>query len=254
MIVVDGSPSCLEELVFIHPSSVDDDEDQETRGTRDKGKGKAIAQADGDSTVELGHSADTLEVDWTKFEHPEALTSTGDLDVDTVLQVIHQSIDNVKARILREEQEREAAKEVARPAQEKEVLLEHQERDAKGKQPEIAVEDLEEKNLDPIEEPKRAEYARGDIVRQDGTKTFRSESRTRPIKRTLRGLFKKLNGGLDMGESSSAGARSGLLTSHIQSELATYSARKRFVLDLIKKSMGEETSISPAASVKEPEV
>jgi len=254
MIAVDGSPSCLEGMVLTPPPSTKGDESQETEGSRDKGKGKAIVQDDGDSTVELGRGADTVEADWTEFEPPEALTSIGDLEGDIILQIVQQSIETIKARILWEEQEREAAEQVARPAQEKEVLPEYQESDIKGKQPEIIVEDLKEKNSDHIEEPSPPECPRAGIVRQNETKTFPSESLTRPIKRTLMGLFKKFNGGLDTGESSSAGARNGLLMSHLQSELATYSARKRFVLDLIRKSVGEETSTSSAASVKEPEV
>jgi tRNA U34 5-methylaminomethyl-2-thiouridine-forming methyltransferase MnmC len=68
-------------------------------------------------------------------------------------------------------------------------------------------------------------------------------------------LYRKLNGGPERGESSAAGAaRHRLLLSSSQVELITTSARKRFVIDLIKKATGEETRASPASSIRELEV
>ncbi|KAI0397866.1 hypothetical protein F5Y17DRAFT_294723 [Xylariaceae sp. FL0594] len=259
MAVVNGTGSYLEGLVFEPSPPVKDDDD---KSESDKGKGKTTAQDDDDSTVLLGHRADVGNVNWTLVEQPEALTCTADTENDIILEIITQSIENIKARILQQEQERQGGVVGGgvvdglvqeEPAQE-ETLPGYEEID-RGKGPEVVVDAKKEKSDDQAVGEKSPGYQGQDIEGSAEPKMPSPESRARRSKRTLLGFFKKLNNSPELGESSSTGAlRNGLLTSHIHAEHATYSARRRFVLDLIKRSTGEETSPSPPVPVEEPEV
>ncbi|KAI3322180.1 hypothetical protein HD806DRAFT_139765 [Xylariaceae sp. AK1471] len=246
MITVNQTPSIVEEVLIESDVSAQHYKDQRIMAGQWKGKGKATTLDNSDTST----TSETLAVDWTKYEPPEGLTYTGDIESDTILQIIQESIDKIKARILEEEEERKTAAEAVRRKQEEAASQESE----KAKQSESTKGRLDEES-GQVDELDRPASPKQDTSRTDDTRSFPSVLLRRPRKRTLMNLFRKLNSGPERGESSAAGAaRHRLLVSPSQIELTTPSARKRFVLDIIKKATGEETGNSPASSIQGPEV
>jgi hypothetical protein len=246
MIVLDPAPSVAEEVLITSDAPAKHHEGQEDMADQWKGKGKAPTPSD----IDPGTTSDTLAVDWTEYEPPEGLNYTGDIKSDTVLQLIQKSIDNIKARILEEEEKRKLAAEAVRQRQEEAASQERE----KAKRPENVGGPLDQES-GQVDRPDRPVSLKQDISTVDDTSGFLTDLLRWPMKRTLMHLFQKWNSGPERGESSSAGAvRQRLLMSPSQVELATYSARKRFVIDLIKKATGEDSSTSPASSLREAEV
>ncbi|KAI0428941.1 hypothetical protein F5Y09DRAFT_332188 [Xylaria sp. FL1042] len=206
-----------------------------------KGKGRAVAQDTDEITYPTETSSDVFTVDWTKYEPPEGLRHVGDIegiDSEIITQIIQQSIDRVKARILEEEEKKRAEVETERRRkeeaanEEKEVV--NQSEDTKGPPDEDSTQ------IDRPDWPLRSTHVTLKV--DDAPRPFPTELPKRPSRRPLLNFLRKLNGA-EHGESSTAGAaRSRFLTSSSQGELKTHLARKRFVSDLIKRATGEDTS------------
>ncbi|RYC61157.1 hypothetical protein CHU98_g5057, partial [Xylaria longipes] len=249
MLIIEHAPSVTEDLPDAHDASVQEPDIEGVMSVEGKGKGKGKA-----TTLDISEiiaasktSSDAFMVDWTEYEPPEGLIYTGDIESDMVMQIIQDSIDKIKARILEEEEQKLAAEE-ARRKQEEAASQENEE----ARQPES--DDPLHEDLGQPNEPHQPVTPEQDVLGAASTGGFPIELPKRPRKRTLMGLFRKLNSGPERGESSAAGAaRNRLLTSSSTTEFMTHSARKRFVLDLIKKSTGEGTT-SPGSSTPEPEV
>lgn len=80
-----------------YDASVLDLENGEVMGVEGKGKTKASAMLDINEIIAASKtSSDAFMVDWTKYEPPECLRYTGDIESDMVAQIIQESIDRIK--------------------------------------------------------------------------------------------------------------------------------------------------------------
>ncbi|KAI0854690.1 hypothetical protein F4860DRAFT_508034 [Xylaria cubensis] len=206
------------------------------------GKEKATALDSSEIIATFKTSPDASMVDWTRYEPPEALRYTGDVESDVGVRIIQESIDRIETRSLEEEQRQKSVAETARPRHEEETAHEGNE---EAKQHGSLVQ------ADKLHQPAAIEQDASGTV---STGTFPADLPKRPRKRTLMNLFRKLNSGPELGESSAAGAaRHRILMSSSTAEFTTHSARRRFVVDLIKKATGDD-SASSGPSTPEPEV
>ncbi|TGJ88527.1 hypothetical protein E0Z10_g237 [Xylaria hypoxylon] len=255
MFIIDQGSSITEELSVTYDLSVQSHEYQEMPGVSLKGKGKAAAGDIHEAASLLEMSSDTFTVDWTQYEPPEGLKYAGDIDSEMVVQIIEQSIERVKARIIEEQEEqeeqeereeREAAAEIERRKQNEAADEESEEIE----QPED-IEDPLDKDSTQIDIPDRPLSSNQDASRADDARSFSTELPRRPGGRTLLNFFRKFNSGPEHGESSAAGAtRLGFLMSS-PGELISHSARKRFVSDLIGRATSEDTSIQGSRKSEE---
>ncbi len=120
---IDRSPSIEVTYVTNAPGPSLDDVRQLNRG-----KGKAVDEgslfAEGDATsttsseIELqDQDGEDEEVDWTKYDPPQALSKTPNVTSEILLEVVESSIQNVKNQIIIEEQARKEQEEEARAAE-----------------------------------------------------------------------------------------------------------------------------------------
>ncbi|KAH8201857.1 hypothetical protein TruAng_003944 [Truncatella angustata] len=96
----------------------------EVEAPRWKGKGKevatpstilyALASSSGYSLVENEIEEESEEVDWKQYGPPQALTNVQDIESEVITQIVHESINRIKARITEEEEQRQTAIETAR--------------------------------------------------------------------------------------------------------------------------------------------
>ncbi|KAI1112010.1 hypothetical protein F5Y14DRAFT_442882 [Nemania sp. NC0429] len=266
-------PSVAEELSVVGDVSVQHQEDDgdEVTNTQWKGKGKAVASLDTEeeeaeeAPATPGTPSESQPVDWTLYEPPEGLSYTGDVESDMVMRIVQESIDRVQTRI-REEAERKSAAETARQKKEeekanmseKEVVTQPESNGGPSDDASAARVDENEAesgghNELPSTNPQPDRRTSSVDGPGSGSGSFISDLPKRPKKRTLMRLFRKFNGGPEHGESSTTGAiRQGLLAHLSNVELVAYGARKRLVIDMTRKSMGEDASATP--SVQEPKV
>ncbi|KAI1150510.1 hypothetical protein F4825DRAFT_452364 [Nemania diffusa] len=243
MLIIDQAPSVWEELSVVHDIPVQHQEDHEVTNVEWKGKGKAILLDSEEPVADPEMLLNPWIVDWTEYEPPDGLKFTGDIDPELVI-LIQESIDRIKTRIL-EEGERKSAAEAAKQKQKEKADQEegNPEKSETSPHDDWVHPDELHQPLDPEEAQDRDQDAP------------RARKQGGFLGRTVMSLFRKLNGSAEHGESSSAGAaRHRLLAQSSQVELTTHSARKRFVLDLLKKNTGENKSTGSTASIQEAEV
>ncbi|KAI1176213.1 hypothetical protein F4777DRAFT_547510 [Nemania sp. FL0916] len=251
MLIYDQLPSATGGLFLIHDAPVHDERESESASAEWKGKEKAVNPDDEGVAIEI--PSEQLTVDWTKYEPPDELRLTGDIESETIIQLINDSIETVKTRIREEDEQKEAAKQ-------RQADRERQ-RNEKGKEPETNDDGGLHENPAQVDEvPAETNEAHPspnpdqNPPRPDSTEEFAHDSTHRSKKRTLLNLFRKLNGDSEHGESSSAGAaRHALLMHSSHVELTTHSGRRRFVRDLLKKGVGEDSS-SSGQSIQGPQV
>ncbi|KAI1307743.1 hypothetical protein F5Y03DRAFT_383657 [Xylaria venustula] len=214
---------------------------------RHRGKGKATVQDASEPIPAPGSSSEAFTVDWTKYEPPEGLRDVGDVDSEIIRQIIQESIDRVKARIVEEKEKRKIEAEKGTRGKE-EAATEEDEETTKSNGTE-GLPDEDSAQADIPDWPLRASQDAPYVDNTSESRPFPADLPKRPEKRRLLNFFRKLNGSPEHGESSASGAaRSRFLSSPSQVELKTHLARKRFVSDLIKKAPAED------ASAPEPEV
>ncbi|KAI8628096.1 hypothetical protein F5Y19DRAFT_153366 [Xylariaceae sp. FL1651] len=248
MLVFNETPSVAEDFSVAPDASAQRHEGRGTMSAEEKGKEENVMPESSESVVQSETPGSAIN--WTEYGPPEGLKHIADVESDMVMQIIQESIDRIKARITKEEEERKTAAKAVKRRQEEAARRELE----KAKQPEI-TDDQGDGKLSQNLDPSRPVSSTQDTSREDGTGNFPSKLPARPKKRILMNIFRKLNSGPERGESSAAGAtRQRLLLSSSLVELSAYSARKHFVLDLIKKATGEETSKSLAVPIQEPEV
>ncbi|KAI1735940.1 hypothetical protein F4680DRAFT_461409 [Xylaria scruposa] len=214
------------------------------------GTGKGTTSDSSEIIAAFEASPDAIMVDWTRYEPPEGLKYTGDVESDVGIRIIQESIDRIKAQILEEEQRQKPVAETARLRREEETASEGNE-EAK----EHGSDDAPHGGLGEANEPQQPAATEQDAPGTAGTGSFPTDVPKQPKKRTLMDLFRKLNGGPEPGESSATGAaRHRILMSSSTAEFKTYSARRRFVVDLIKKATGDDCTTSSGPSTPEPQV
>ncbi|KAI1333098.1 hypothetical protein F5Y16DRAFT_393503 [Xylariaceae sp. FL0255] len=260
MLIIEHLPSATEvihdapEILIQHFA---EDEDM-TMPTLWKGKGKEVAREDDSMEIALPElPAEQPPADWTKYEPPEGLRFAGEFDPEMVLRIILESIDKVKARIAQEEEARLAAAEAVRKRREEAQALKDQLVSALDPDAPVVGSDY---TAETASESSRPSTAIKDGTTQFGAKQggglilFPVDLPARPKKRGFLNIFRKWQHSDEKGETISGGARRRYYLDASNKDLATYGARKRFVLDLLKKAAGEESSNSPVSYVHEPEV
>ncbi|KAI1372721.1 hypothetical protein F4677DRAFT_449207 [Hypoxylon crocopeplum] len=248
MLVIEPASSTTEE----HPSGpnvpVQQHEGGEDEAPKWKGKGKALVPTNGPESVSAGLLGNELTVDWTQYESPAGLKDTADSKSDIVVQIIQQSIDKVKARIVEEEERRKVEDESKKRRQDEKLRQEQEKRespgtpdtpsDRKSGEHDILIKALPTppvKDVDP----------HGLLV---------PELRKKPKKHSLMNLFRRLNNAGERGESSTAGATHRKRDVSLGSiELGTRVARGRFVSELLKRTTSNSNH-TPDSSVHEAEV
>jgi hypothetical protein len=234
MPIIDQPPTVAGDLLLeLYDGLVENQGDQVVTNVGWKGKGKAVALDGGEVVADSETLPEPLVVDWTRYEPPDGLRYTGDIESDTVIQIIQDSIDKIKARILEEEEQKSAAKAARQKQKEKAHRKKEEEKDddddEEPKDPErnaIPLHDEPAQTNEPHQLPDPEQDQERGLSKANGTGAF--------FGRTVMSLFRKLNGSAEHGESSASGAaRHSLLAQTSQVELTTYSARNRSVLDLL---------------------
>lgn len=188
-------------------TSMDQSEDGEVEATRWKIKRKPIPEP-ADSAIALPDMLEDIdETGWTKYEPPAGLKTVPDIESDIILHVVQDSIDRVKARIVDDEERRKAEAEAASAKEEEEA----REGSEKGKQldaPSVTVDIVDDEPAGPSS-PNRNSYTckmprQTTKIDPDGFLVPSTESK--PKKRSLFSLFKRLNHSSENGETSASGA------------------------------------------------
>ncbi|KAI1761853.1 hypothetical protein GGR53DRAFT_504000 [Hypoxylon sp. FL1150] len=236
MLVIESPTSVAEEHQAAPSILVQEPEEEEDKTPKWNGKGKASTIGEGNGGELVGLHSSEITVDWTKFKPPEALRDTAGTKSELVAQIIHESIDKVKARIIEEKEGREAEEEAERMSREERLRQENENK----KSVEVSHVPPNEKS----DEDSRASGAHIETVAMtmDGkTQDFLApELPSRSKKRSLMKLFRRLNNISERGESSAAGA-----SRHRHDE-------KRHAPNVLKKISSHGSS--PDSSVHEPEV
>ncbi|KAF2971561.1 hypothetical protein GQX73_g1960 [Xylaria multiplex] len=248
MLIIDQEPSDSEELSEVRDFSIQRYEDQDITGVDEKGKGKAVARDVTEDVPLIERSSDELTVDWKQYEPPEGLRYVEDRHSETVVQIVEQSIERVKARIREEEEERNAVagKETQR---QKEIAGKEEGKMEQSK----GVEDRSDGDSTEIDKSSKSSSTDEGASGANDARPFPTELPKRPGGRTLLNFFRKFNGGPEHGESSAAGAARPRFLISSPGELLSHSARKRFVSDLIKKATGEDISAQQGPEFEESE-
>ncbi|KAI0549038.1 hypothetical protein F4679DRAFT_286522 [Xylaria curta] len=250
MLIVERAPSIAEEYSDVQDVAIRGHHNDEGVSMEQMGKEKATTTSYSSEIIAAFQaSPDAFMVDWTRYEPPEGLKYTGDVESDVGIRIVQESIERIKARILEEEQRQKSVAETPRLGQEEETASEGNEEAKQHGSDDALRGGLGE--ADELHQPAAAEQDASGSV---GTGSFPADLPKRPRKRTLMNLFRKLNGGPEPGESSAAGAaRHRILMSSSTAEFTTHSARRRFVVDLIKKATGDDCT-SSGPSTPGPEV
>ncbi|KAI0102168.1 hypothetical protein GGR51DRAFT_550629 [Nemania sp. FL0031] len=144
MFIIDGGPSVIEELPVAEDSLVPHGEDQENTSVGWKGKGKVLAPEGGEVTADSEATSDLEAVDWTRYEPPEGLRDSGDIESEIVAQIIQDSIDRVKSQII-EEAERKVAAEGAKEAKRRQGQEEREQGQREEEQNDQEIKDQEKR-------------------------------------------------------------------------------------------------------------
>ncbi|KAI1261779.1 hypothetical protein F5Y18DRAFT_440170 [Xylariaceae sp. FL1019] len=209
-----------------------------------KGKGAELWAADA-MTVPSGPESPTTQivVEWTKYEPPAGLRHAPNVKSEIVLKIITESIDTIKARIV---------KDAERHRAETEPIERRQTEFAPNSVTGTTVEGTSHRIV-PATDLLRPQVRTSTIPEDNlGETPFLSNLPTRP-NRTLERWFQLPNIRHERGESSSAGSLQRMFEPLLQGRV-THSPRKRSVLDRIKTNLDGGISRSPASSIHAPEV
>lgn len=280
MLIFDQTASSVtEDDLPVHDVAI---QDESSPSPSRKGKQKALSQAtsaSSDTTTATFETAlDDSSVDWTQYDAPKVLWHIGGIDIDipdsdvaTVQQIIRESIERINTRIREEEEQKRLVangKSEKGKGKEREGRLSQEDEGVGVNRPEETVDGSRQGDEDSTQHDGDDELQQqppnGDQYplssKETSIEDIPTELPKRPRIRTLMNLVWKVSnnsgGGTEHGESSTIGAACHkILTYSAQMELRTLSAKKKFVSDLIKKAMGEDTSsASPGSSIQEAEV
>ncbi|KAI2626296.1 hypothetical protein GGS21DRAFT_267022 [Xylaria nigripes] len=236
MLPTNGTASLTEEILIVSDASTDRREDEQIANRRLKGKGKAITPDISGNTPASAAASPALTADWTKYGPPESLRYIGKAKSDVVIRIIQESIENVKARVL---EEAKAAKQNEEAACKQEC--------EEAERLESGLSSLDEGSAQ-TDQPDQLAIPKQDGMRIAEMKGIPTELSRRPRKRILGCLFRKINVASECGESSAVGAALHKLPRpSTQVGPTTNIAGKRFIFDLVKKAVGEDTKTSSAA-------
>ncbi|RYP91306.1 hypothetical protein DL770_002540 [Monosporascus sp. CRB-9-2] len=243
-----GSGSSTVEVVVEESSktSIGQSEGGQVEAPRWKIKRKPVPEP-ADSAIALPDMLEDMdETGWTKYEPPAGLKTVPDIESDIILHVIQASIDRIKARIVENEERRKAEAEAASAKEEEEP----REESGKGKQldvPSVTIDIFDDEPARPSS-PNSSSYTckmRRQPTRIDLDGFPVSAAESKPKKRSLFSLLKRLNHSSEKGETSAAGAARHKHSNSPSSLDLT--GRKRPAFIAIKKLTGS----SPKSSIDE---
>ncbi|KAI2473649.1 hypothetical protein F4781DRAFT_427272 [Annulohypoxylon bovei var. microspora] len=238
MLLVESTSAAAEGVSDTPSISVRHPEECEDERPRWKGKGKAIMPNIDAGPMSNGLADSQAIVDWAQYDPPEGLKDLADCKSEIVIQVIQESIDRVKARIVEEAERRDAEEEVKKLRQEERLRQENE--DAKY------AETLNS-SFDEI-------LSERDGLLDAPAEVRSSERPAKSKKRRLMNLLRRLNNIGDKGESSATGAtlhKRNVSWSSI--EQGTQAAKKLIVTEVLKRTTTNSSS-SPNTSVHDTEV
>lgn len=225
MLLVDSTSSGAEGVPDAPSIAVRNPEGEGDERPKWKGKGKAIVlKIDAESPPNCLDGGEK-PVDWTQYDPPEGLRDPAGCTTDIVIQVIQESIDKVKARIIEEAERREAEEEVKKLRQEERLRQENED----AKYAETLNSSLDETRLDA------------------STEALLPDRPAKSKKRRLMNLLRRLKNVEEKGESSAAGAaRHKRDVSWTSIEQSTQAAGRRIVTEVLKRTT-TNSSGSPSA-------
>ncbi|KAI5918302.1 hypothetical protein F4810DRAFT_726180 [Camillea tinctor] len=165
---------------------------------------------------------------WTEYEPPEGLKDVSDAHSELVVKIILDSISNVKARIIEEEERRKA--EAEKLKQEEGEAKKDREREEEAEASRTSTEEpvLVEVTLRPPDLNSKPYAA---MTKDTSTK----DTTTRPKKRSLKSIFRRHNYGSEKGETSAAGAsRHRPHGSSISDDFNTHAGMKNFCVSCLE--------------------
>ncbi|KAI1451275.1 hypothetical protein F4805DRAFT_471781 [Annulohypoxylon moriforme] len=236
MLLAESTSSAAEGVSEVPSIAVRNPEGDEEERPKWKGKGKAVMPRTDHESVSNSLPDSEKPVDWTQYDPPEALKDPSGCTTDIVIQVIQDSIDRVKARIVEEAERRAAEEEVKKLRQEERLRQEN--------------EDAEyAKNLDSSLDKSLEEQGVSLDISADASSPERP---TKSRGRRLMNLLRRLNNIGEKGESSTTGA-----TLHKRDiswgsiEQSTQAAKRKIVSEVLKRTT---TNSSGDPSVNDTEV
>ncbi|KAI0136725.1 hypothetical protein BJ170DRAFT_28141 [Xylariales sp. AK1849] len=258
MFAAEQSPSNVEELLDV-PAQESEPEPEDNDGRKWKGKAKAIA-ATGNITadsVASNTSAAEIEVDWREYEPPSGLMHVADTTSDIIIQIIQESIDKIKTKLVEQQERREAAAETEKLRMEREATAESEKAKAlEVLQPTIQVHEEDPGTKDGLPgtansytSSHSAEFAAFRLAAAPFG-AIQPAPQPKSKKRKLMALLRRLNS-TEKGESSAAGALRHEHNYSIGSQDSnTHSASKRLTIELVTKVVSNSSS-SPRISINE---
>ncbi|KAI1208975.1 uncharacterized protein F4807DRAFT_461097 [Annulohypoxylon truncatum] len=233
MLSVQSTSSSAEGVPDAPSIAVQNPEEDEDERPKWKGKGKATVPR-----IDAGSTSNNLTeseapVDWTQYDPPDGLKDPVGCTTDVVIQVIQESIDRVKARIVEEAERREAEKEVKKLRQEERLRQENED----AKYAETLNSSLDETRGASLDTPAEA---------------ILPERPAKSKKGRLMNLLHRLYNVGEKGESSATGAaRHKRDISWSSIEQSTQAATKKIVSGVLKRTT---TNSSSSPSVRDTEV
>ncbi|XDG06907.1 hypothetical protein ABKA04_006522 [Annulohypoxylon sp. FPYF3050] len=225
MLLVDSTSSGAEGVPDAPGIAVQNPEVEGDERPKWKGKGKAIVLKIDAESIPNCLDDDEKPVDWTQYDPPEGLRDPAGCTTDIVIQVIQESIDKVKTRIIQEADRREAEEEVKKLRQEERIRQENED----AKYAETLNSSLDETRLDA------------------STEATSPDRPAKSKKRRLMNLLRRLKNVEEKGESSAAGAaRHKRDVSWTSIEQSTQAAGRRIVTEVLKRTT-TNSSGSPSA-------
>ncbi|KAI0889699.1 uncharacterized protein GGS22DRAFT_183042 [Annulohypoxylon maeteangense] len=236
MLLPESTSSAAEGVSDAPSIAIHNPEEYEEERSRWKGKGKATAPRIDPGSVSNGLSDSEIPVDWTQYDPPEGLKDPAGCSTDIVIQIIQESIDRVKARIVEEAERRETEDEVKKLRQEERLRQENE--DAKYAETlNSSLDEMLGEHGVSLDIPAEASLP---------------ERPAKSKKRKLMNLLRRLNNIGEKGESSATGAtlhRRDVSWSSI--EQSTQTAKRKIVSEVLKRTT---TNSSGGASVRSTEL
>ncbi|OTA64834.1 hypothetical protein K449DRAFT_348513 [Hypoxylon sp. EC38] len=242
MLLAESTSSDREETSGAPDFVVHQPKEGEEQPRKWKGKGKVVVATSGAGSGLTDSPTKEVTVDWTQYDPPEGLKELAGSSSDVVVQIIQESIDRVKARII-EEDERRKAEEEAKERRQKEKTRQENEN------PENA--DTSHTPLDgkPCENDIQLDTPYLVMVSTDRNESHVPEVPSKSKKRPLFDMLRRLNKITAGGESSIAGATQHKLDITLGGLDSTTQATKRRFIPEAWRKISTNRNNSPTSSV-----
>ncbi|KAI1105505.1 hypothetical protein F4804DRAFT_304111 [Jackrogersella minutella] len=210
-------------------------EEGQDEPSRSKGKGKAVVGTMDSNFLANGLPNTEVTVDWTQYEPPDGLNDIEDFTSDIIAQIIQQSIDRVKGRIVEEAERRKAEEELK--------ILRQEEKPTQGNDKDKSIGISIPLNGESDEKSVLLETPSPTSLGLEGRGSLAPERPTKSKKRRLMNLLRRLNNIGEKGESSAAGAaRHRRDVSWGSFEMSNQVTKNQFVSKVLKRTTTNSNS------------